>query len=125
MKCPTVPAPRQTGPVAGQKPDLSSGALKGDDLRYRSVAGRGAVRLRLGFHLRKARVVVRELVEVRPRDLRRHGDIVIGHIRLRITRAVLELDVHPLPELLEIERRSVPVDADPFARGAGIIEGKA
>jgi hypothetical protein len=62
---------------------------------------------------------------LRPRDLRRHRDIVIGHIRLRITRAVLELDVHPLPELPEIERRSVPVDADPLTRGTGLIEGKA
>src|SRR5271169_763717 len=92
-----------------------------------SVTRRGAVRLRLRFcfHLRKAGVIVRELVEVRPGDLRRHGDIVTGHIRLRITRAVLELDVHPLPELLEIERRSVPVNADPLARGAGLTEGKA
>jgi hypothetical protein len=38
---------------------------------------------------------------------------------------VLELDAHPRPELLETERRSVPVDADPLARGAGLIEGKA
>jgi len=62
---------------------------------------------------------------VRPGDLRRHGDVVIGHIGLRVTRAVLELDVHPLPELLEIERRSVPVDAERLARGAGLIGGKA
>ena len=92
-----------------------------------SVTRRGAVRLRLrlGFHLRKASVIVRELVEVRPGDLRRHGDVVIGHIGLRIARAVLELDVHPFPELLQIERRRVPVNADPLARGAGLIEGKA
>jgi hypothetical protein len=93
--------------------------------RCRSITRRCAARLRLSFHLREAGVIVRKLVEVRTRDLRRHCDIVIGHIGLRITRAVLEFDVHPLPELLEIERRSVPVDADPLARGAGLIEGKA
>ena len=105
-------------------PRISPGALKGHDLRCRSVTRLGLVRLRLGFHLRKTGVVVRELVEMRPRDLRRHGDIVTGHIRLRIPRAMLELDVHPLPELLQIERRSAPVDADPLARSAGLIEGK-
>ena len=46
-------------------------------------------------------------------------------LRLRITRAVLELDVHPLPELLDIEQRTVPVDADPHGRGAGLVRGKA
>ena len=47
------------------------------------------------FHLRKAGVVVRELIQVGPRDLRRHDDVIASDIRLRIARAVLELHVHP------------------------------
>ena len=38
---------------------------------------------------------------------------------------MLELDVHPHPELLEIKRRRVPVHADPLTRGAGLLEGEA
>src|SRR5215467_6823298 len=72
------------------------------------------LRLCLGLHLGKAGVVVRELVQVGPRDLRRHDDVVVGDIRLRIARAMLELHVHSHPELLEIKRRGAPVDADPF-----------
>jgi len=43
-----------------------------------SVTRRGAVRLRVGFDLRAAGVLVRELVEVRPGDLRRDGGGVIA-----------------------------------------------
>src|SRR5690242_14585717 len=91
----------------------------------RSLALVGPVRLRLGLHLGEAGVVVRELVEVGPRDLRRHDDVIAGHVRFRIARAVLELDVHPHPELLEPGPRSVPVDADPLTRGTRLVEGKA
>src|SRR5689334_7167676 len=89
----------------------------------RSLALAGPVRLRL--HLGKAGVVARELVEVGPRDLRRHDDVIAGHVRFRIARAMLELDVHPHPELLEPGPRSVPVDSDPLTRGTRLVEGKA
>jgi hypothetical protein len=69
----------------------------------RSLARRGPVR-HLGFRLRKPRVIVRELIEVGPRDLRRHDDVIAGHIRLQSARAVLKLDVHPHPEPLEAVR---------------------
>jgi hypothetical protein len=83
------------------------------------------LRLRLGLHLGEAGVVIRELVQVGPRNLRRHDDVIASDIRLRITRAMLEFHVHPHPELLEIKRRGAPFDADPLTRGAGLIGGEA
>src|ERR1700692_3138993 len=61
------------------------------------LAMRGPVGLGLGLHHRQAGVIVRELVEVRARDLRGPRDVVVGDVRLDILRAVLELDVHPHP----------------------------
>ena len=91
---------------------------------WRSLRRLGPVRLRLGFHLRQPGVVVGELIEVGPRDLRRHDDVVAGDIGLRIAGAVLKLDVHPHPELLEAERGTIPVDTDPLTRSAGLVEGE-
>ena len=93
-------------------------------IHARLLLRRGPVRLRLRFHLREAGVVVGELIEVGPRDLRRHDDVIVGDIGRRVARAVLKLDVHPHPELLEAERGSIPVDADPQAGGAGLLESE-
>ena len=49
------------------------------------------------------------------RDLRRHGCVVIGDVGLEIPGAMLELDIHPHPKLLDVERRRYPVDPDPLA----------
>ena len=111
---------------------LAAAALAGTGARpapvtpvCRSVTRRGAVRLRLRFHLRKARVIVRELVEVRPGDLPRNGDIVIGRIRLPITSAVLELDVHPLwncSRSNDATSQSMPIRS-PAARASLRVKG--
>ena len=47
------------------------------------------------------------------RALARDDRVVSGDVGLRIVRAVLELHVHPGPELLEVE--ALPVDADRVA----------
>jgi hypothetical protein len=69
--------------------------------------------LRLVLHSFAAVVVVRELLHMRERDLASDDRIVASDVRLRIVAGVLELDVHPLAELLEVE--AVPVDADRVA----------
>src|ERR1019366_2919609 len=63
------------------------------------------VGLRLCLHDGQARVVVRELVQMRSSDLRGHGHVVVGDVGLDIMGAMLELDVHPHPELLNIKPR--------------------
>src|SRR5262245_47950457 len=73
----------------------------------------GPVPLGVSLHLLEPRVVVGELLQVCERDLPRDDRIVVGDIRLRVMRPVLELDVHPRSELLELEAR--PVDADRVA----------
>jgi hypothetical protein len=52
---------------------------------------------------------------VRERDLPGGQRVVVRHVRLRVTRPVLELDVHPHAELLDVERRCHPVDPEPLA----------
>jgi hypothetical protein len=46
------------------------------------------------------------------RDLPGHDGIVVAHVRQKVVEAVLELDVRPHPELLQVERSRHPVDAD-------------
>jgi hypothetical protein len=58
---------------------------------------------------------------VRERDLAGEDRIVAGHVRLGIMGAVLQLDVHPEAELLEIE--AIPVDADRVANLSGALIG--
>ncbi len=58
------------------------------------------------------------------RDLARHDGIVIGHVRHRLVATVLRFDVHPPAELLEVEGRRVPVDADLGAHVPGIVSGE-
>src|SRR5204863_5422780 len=42
-----------------------------------------------------------------------------------VTKPVLELDVHAFPELLDVERRARPVDADLLARVSRLLRGEA
>lgn len=63
----------------------------------------------------EACVVVGELVQVRKRDLPGDYRVVTCHVGRRIVRSVLELDIHSGPELLDVERRLLPVDTDPLA----------
>ena len=53
------------------------------------------------------------------RDLARDDRIVVSHVRLWIVRAVLELDVHAGPELLEVE--AAPVDPDRVTDATGLL----
>jgi hypothetical protein len=55
---------------------------------------------------------------VRERDLAGDDRVVAGHVRLRVVRAVLELDVHAGPELFEVE--TAPVDSDRIAHVPGL-----
>ena len=76
------------------------------------------------LHPLEPRVVVGKLVQMGKRDLARHDGIVIGHVRQRVVATVLQLDVHPAAELLEVEGRRVPVDADLGADAPGIVSGE-
>ena len=71
------------------------------------------------LHPPEALVVVGELLHVRERDLAGEDRVVVGHVRLQVVGAVLELDVHAGTELLEIE--SAPVDPDRVADAAGLL----
>src|SRR5262249_52611144 len=86
-------------------------ARRGSGLLVRPVP------LGLSLHPLETLVVVGELLHDRECELARGAPIVRCPVRLRVVRAVLELDVHACPELLEVE--PVPVDADriPYALG--------
>src|SRR6266511_2265494 len=88
-----------------------------------SVATRVAASLFL--HPLESRVVVRELAQVSERDLPRHERIVVGHVGEAVVEPVLELHVHPHPELLDVEGRRGPVDADLLTDPAGLLRGEA
>src|SRR5512133_502430 len=77
------------------------------------------VTLGLSLHALEAFVVVRELLHVRERDLAGDDRVVAGHVGLRIVTAVLELDIHPHPELLEVE--AAPVDSDRVAHAPCLL----
>ena len=81
--------------------------------------------MRLLLHALEPRVVIRELVQVRERDLARRVGIIAGDIREAVVQAVLELHVHPGPELLDIEGRVLPVDADVAPDPSGLLGGEA
>src|SRR6185436_574353 len=70
----------------------------------------GPFAFRFLFHLLETFVVVRKLLHVRQCNLAGDDRVVSGDVRLRVVSAVLELDVHAVPELLEVE--AVPVDTD-------------
>src|SRR5579862_4598133 len=58
------------------------------------------------------------------RDLRGDARIVSGDVRVEIAHAVLELDVHSCAELLDVESRGLPVDADLLTDLAGLLRGE-
>lgn len=58
------------------------------------------------------------------RDLGRHDNVVVGDVGVGIVAAVLEFDVHPHPELLDVEPGRTPVDPDPLARLTCLIRGE-
>ena len=104
---------------AEEPPGTSAARARPSTNRYRKggalLALRSPVGLRLRLHNGKAGVVVRMLVQVCSGDLRGHGHVVIGDVGLEIMGAVLELDVHPHSELLEIKPGYRPVNSDPLA----------
>jgi hypothetical protein len=61
---------------------------------------------------------------MRAGDLRGDLDVVVGHVGLGIVRTVLEFDVHPHPELVDVEPRGAPVDPDPLAGCTGFLCGE-
>src|SRR6478609_6516800 len=70
------------------------------------------ITVRLGFHRFQSIVVVRKLLEMSPCDLAGEDRIVAGDVSLRIMGAVLELDLHAAPELLDVEGGCLPIDTD-------------
>jgi hypothetical protein len=73
------------------------------------------------LHPLEAFVVVGELLHVRQRDLSRDDRVVSTDISLRIVRAVLELHVYPLTELVELE--TVPIAADLVTHAPRFFDG--
>jgi hypothetical protein len=60
------------------------------------------VRLGLSLHLREPRVVVTELVQVRPGDLAGR-DLVVDDVRRSVAATMLELDLETHSELLDVK----------------------
>jgi hypothetical protein len=61
---------------------------------------------------------------VRERDLRGHVRVVVADIGAEVVQAVLQLDVHPGPELLDIKPRhsqSIPISA-PIWRASSAVK---
>src|SRR6202011_608670 len=109
-----IPAGRAVGAwVPAPSPDLPTA---------RPLRG-GRLFAPLGFplHLRQARVVVRELVQVRERDLPSEYRVIIGDVRHLVEAPVLELDVEAHAELLDVEWSRLPVDADLSAHAACLL----
>jgi hypothetical protein len=79
------------------------------------------VALGLGLHLREAGVVIGELVQVRERDLSGRDLVVIADVRLRVTDAMLELNLEALLELRNVKSRCRPVDPDRLADRARLV----
>lgn len=71
-----------------------------------SAAGR-PVGVRLGFEHGQARVIVRELLEMRPGDLPREAEVVVRHIRLWVPGTLLQLHFKAAVELLKVDLRPV------------------
>ena len=80
--------------------------------------------LRLGLHDGQAGVIVRELVEMRPRDLRGRPRVVVSNVGLKILSSVLELDVHPYPNCSTSNSDVTQFDADPLAGHTGLLSRK-
>src|SRR3954451_5684879 len=73
------------------------------------------------LHPLQSCVVVGELVEVCERDLGCDVRVVVADVGVRIVPAVLELDVHPDTELVDIEGRARPVDPDLLAEATRLL----
>jgi hypothetical protein len=61
------------------------------------------VRLGLSLHLREPRVVVTELVQVRPGDLAGRDLVVVADVRRSVAATMLELDLETHSELLDVK----------------------
>ena len=60
----------------------------------------------------------------RERDLSRRYRLVVADVRRRIAEPVLVLDVHAHPELLDVQRRRLPVDSDLSADPTSLFLGE-
>jgi len=72
----------------------------------------------------EASVVVRELRQVGERDLPGNERVVPADVGLRASGPVLELDVQPHPELLEVAIQRPEVDPEFGRDGAGLIAAR-
>ena len=59
--------------------------------------------LRFLLHTIEPGVVIKKLVEMGERDLTHHNQLVVGDVRRRILKTVLELNLHPPAELVDVE----------------------
>jgi hypothetical protein len=75
----------------------------------------------LFLHLLQSRLVVGELVAVCERDPGRDVRVVVADVRVRVVQDVLEFDVHPDPELVDIEGRACSVDPDLLAEATRLL----
>src|SRR6266516_7604411 len=106
--------PRQEQRASIRQPELDPSS---EDPGGLSRLLRGPVARSFLFHALEALVIVGELLHMRERDLSGQDRVVAGHVRLRIVGAVLELDVHPKAERLEVEVS--PLDSDLVADTPG------
>jgi hypothetical protein len=61
---------------------------------------------------------------MRAGDLARRRGIVVRHVGCGVVAAVLELDVEPTSELVNVEFRGAPIDSDLLTDPAGLVGGE-
>jgi len=61
---------------------------------------------------------------VRQRDLGCHERLVVGDVRQMVMQPVLEFDLHPDPQLLDVEGCLRPYDADLLADASRFVGGE-
>jgi hypothetical protein len=59
------------------------------------------------------------------RDLGGDIRVVVAYVRARVVQTVFELDLHPDPELLDVEGRCGPIDPKLLADRASLVRREA
>jgi hypothetical protein len=58
------------------------------------------------------------------RNLPPHDRIAVADVRQEIVQPMLQFDIHPHSELLDIKQSGTPLDADPFSNPARLLGGE-